>query len=187
LTFDEARIQITEKLELESVSWENELYDLIPGNYGIDFEVLTGNSFSWIDWPTMSFQFNNVVLSFDVKFWSPYEITHGECNASGKGHFSCLNNIISIDDIEINLSRQEIAEPRYNGRYCINADKIYHNVKNKYPYPNDNEIAEWAGVTVQTVRDYSKPGRAVISHIEQLIEHSMSVENIADIMLAHFV
>ena len=188
MTFSEAREQIKEKLELEKSIWENEIYELIPHNYGIDFEVLTYNSFPWINWQEMTFEFKNVILSFDVKMWSPYEITHGECEASGIGSFCCLNNIISINDVEIKLHRQEITEPRYDyiGRYYINANKIYHDVKNKYPYPSDEIIAEWAGVTLQTVRVYSNPGRANITPIKQLIEKSISEENIADVMLAHF-
>ena len=193
MDFTVAREQISNLLECDCFrpEWNDVLEEHFSEAYWVeDIQIFPNGAFIWIDWPSMSFTFKDVVLEFYLQMWSYTEsgiLEHGVCLSSGKGKFIYSGeNIIGIDDIEIELYPQSIIEPEYNyGQYCWNIAIVLTSLKNAYPYPDDNELANWAGVSVNTIKRWQEPRtRAKISAVEQLMDtFKYQRNNIADILL----
>jgi len=108
---------------LESSGYRSEWNDVLEANfceaYWVeDIQIFPNEAYIWIDWPSTSFTFKDVVIEFDLQMWSHTEagiLEHGICLSSGKGIFKFSGgSIIDIDDIEIVLYPQSIIEPKYN-------------------------------------------------------------------------
>jgi len=194
MDFTVAREQISNLLENSCFcpEWNDFLEEHFSEAYWVeDIQIFPNGAYIWIDWKSMTFSFKDVVIEFDLQMWSHTEagtLEHGVCLSSGKGVFIYSGgSIIGIDDIEIEeLNHQSISEPMYNfGRhYCWNIANVLYSLKNVYPYPDDNKLANWAGVTLNTIKQWQNPtSRAKSSAVLQLMDSFSSQRSIADILM----
>jgi len=194
MDFAEAREQISNLLESSGCrpEWNDILEEHFCEAYWVeDIQIFPDGAYIWIDWSSMTFTFKNVVLEFGLQLWSSTEagiLEHGVCLSSGKGVFIYSSgSVVDIDDIEIEeLYQQSIIEPKYNcsRQYCWNIARVLSVLKNVYPYPDDNDLANWAGVTLNTIKQWqNKTAHAKSSAVEQLMDSFSSQRSIADILL----
>jgi hypothetical protein len=171
--------------------WNDTLENYFPEAYSVnDIQIYPDEAYIWIDWPSMTFIFDKLILDFDLQMWTHTEFgkqEHGACLASGKGKFVYSNgSIIEINDLEIDLSPQCIITPKYdNYSYCYNINAVIDRLKSAYPYPNNILLAYWAGVTVETIKNWQLPkARAKKGYVEQLMDmFNEQDNNIANILL----
>ncbi|MDR1160521.1 MAG: hypothetical protein LBK69_07855 [Syntrophomonadaceae bacterium] len=191
MDFTEARMQISDLLEEYRPEWNDVLEEYFPEAYWVDdIQIYPDESYIWIDRPSMTFTFKDITLGFDLQMWSHTDagmIEHGECLSSGKGKIIYSGGkILNINDMEIDLYRQSIIKPRYNsgGQYCWNIANVLKGLKKVYPYPDDNKLSDWAGVTISTIKRWHDPkAHANSNAVEQLMDSFNSSENVAGILL----
>jgi hypothetical protein len=191
MDFTVARRRICDLLEESAYrfEWTDTLEFCFPAAFWAeDVSVFSDGAFVRIDWKTMSFTFDRADVGFGLKLWSWNEFVpceYGACLASGSGRFIYLGgDIIEIEDLEINLSPYAWVQPRYDSSrtYCWNISSVLKNLKNTWPYPNDAKLAQWAAVTVGTIRRWQQPtAHANFAAVERLI--NSLPDNVAEILL----
>jgi len=189
MDFSEAKEQIADLLSstCDHSEWNDIIEEHFPGEYGVkSIDVETNYKDIWVEWDTKTFTFKDAILSFNMLQYSDSELElseHGECLASGNGKFTySFRQIVSIEDIEINLYPQKIISPQYNAYdKCWNIANVLSSLRKAYPYPDTGKLAEWADVSKATIKKWENEpqARATGSKVRQLMDSFSMIENIA--------
>ena len=171
--------------------WDDVLFDNFSDVYEVrNIQIIPNAKNLNLNIESDNFTFSDIPIQFDVQMWSHSEsgkIEHGACLASVHGHIiRSSENIQSIDVIEVELKRYYIPEPKYDFHYnyCENISNIISSIKRAYPFPDDNLLAKWAGVRIDTIKKWQTfKSRARYHVVEKLLESFDLQNNIADIMI----